>query len=902
MSFDIKSSVHILIKPGEAAQILVQLDDNLRRSLISNPFTFESTLGRLKSINVPLVLDVKAGSVLITNLSIRDINLKPGSKLGRVFLASKETDVLLASTMTAWPTIQDAASQTRRNNRVSKAIRIVAPTSKAVPIVATPSTGIPTVAPPPQAPPLTTEQQQAADFVSNKPQSMVNSGHTAQESTQHPSLSSSSTPIPTPPFENDSSDFDVYARPYIPEALRNINTLPAHQIVAKTLQRIGYARYSSSFAGSSFISEPLTAKVWPMSVHTEIDRMFPDQLTVKNYATYWSSALGAEIAARKEANDNLALFNVPIEYDLQRNVLSLPVPGLSEGNLHVEVGDQVILRQLRVLQQSHTLHRGKVLQTEPIMAFTGFEHVVNVVGIFRRQELLELRPEGRLVPESMRFNVRFSGQERRGEALRWTLSHAVQYLETEESWLSKMAFPISDQCVLQTQLNKASFSITPFDVNLNMEQLRAVKSITQHNSGELPFLIDGPPGTGKTKTLVEAILQLVHQSYQNNILVCAPSDPAADTLATRLSKYLAPGQLLRLNDAYRTFQEVPEKLLMFCCINDERFSLPSFKDLMKCQVVVTTCRDAHMLVQARVTNADLAELEHGLLSSLHPKDVQQAVRLHWTALVIDEAAQATELEALIPLSVLNPPSAIPFAASPTIVMAGDPKQLNPRTASKSLAIETSLFARLLDRDVYRLHPLARSNIRGYASSLTQNMLPMPRPPFATLIRNYRSHPAILAVPSALFYNDTLIPEATDTKLLMSVPDLWRGRGWPVLFCQNDGSDEISREGGGWYNVTEAHRALQYARKLLQSGKVAEKDIAIISPFEANVKLLRKLARSPQYKLWSVNVSQYHLSLCSPLLAFHYPAPSYLSITQPSPTNLPPRSAHWKPSKVSNPPS
>jgi len=275
-----------------------------------------------------------------------------------------------------------------------------------------------------------------------------------------------------------------------------------------------------------------------------------------------------------------------------------------------------------------------------------------------------------------------------------------------------------------------------------------------------------------------------------------------------------------------------------------------------------------MLVQARVTNADLAVLEHGLLSSLHPKDPQNAVRLHWTNLIIDEAAQATELEALIPLSVVNPPSTIPYEESPTVVMAGDPKQLNPRTASQNLAIETSLLARLLDREVYRSHPLARSNIRGHQSSLTQNMLPMLRPPFATLIRNYRSHPAILAVPSALFYNDTLIPEAADTKTLMSIPNFWPGRGWPMLFCQNDGLDEISREGGGWFNLSEAHKALKHAQRLLQSGKVTAKDIAIISPFQANVTLLRSLARSPQYNLWSVNVRIYTPSLPIPNTYIH----------------------------------
>jgi len=495
MSVDIKSSFLTQIEPGAKAMLPIDLDADIQRLLNGKHITFEPTLGRLKSEGEPLVLDVSAGCVLITNRNTREIIIKAGQRLGTIALENQKDDVHESSS-TAWPTIQDAAAQTSRKNRASRAVPIVAP--------------------PPQVSPLTTPQQkQGVKIVKDPCDSTGNSGHTA------PSSLSSSPLLRTPSSRTELSNLDVYARAYIPDALRAINALPAQQIVTEALQRIDYTRYSSSFAGNLFLPTTVTNLELPLDNHSKIDTMFPDQLNAEKYATYWSSALVVEIAARKEANTSLALFDVPIQYDLQRNVLSLTVPGLAEGNLHVEVGDQVMLRQLRVLQQWHPLHSGKVLQPGPSMGFTGVEHVVNVVGIFRRQELLELRPEGRLVPESMRFNVQFSGQERREEALTSALSHASQSMNMDGSWLSRMLFPTREQCILQTQLNSAYFSFTPFDPNLNMEQLRAVESITKHKYGQLPFLIDGPPGTGKTKTLVEAILQLVQADNNNNTFLSA---------------------------------------------------------------------------------------------------------------------------------------------------------------------------------------------------------------------------------------------------------------------------------------------------------------------------------------------------------------------------------------------
>ncbi|KAK3055742.1 hypothetical protein LTS18_011781, partial [Coniosporium uncinatum] len=348
-------------------------------------------------------------------------------------------------------------------------------------------------------------------------------------------------------------------------------------------------------------------------------------------------------------------------------------------------------------------------------------------------------------------------------------------------WSEKMLFPSESDGVLQHTLNSAMSHRACHDQKLNFEQCKAIESICKHNYGDIPYLISGPPGTGKTKTLVEIALQLIrHTSGVSHILVCAPSDPAADTLAQRLRHWLGPAKMLRLNAFQRTFAEVSGELLPYCYVQNDRFGIPPFRELMGFSIVVTTCRDAAMLVHAHVTNQDLHHLEESMLSALHPDRQQEKLKLHWDALLIDEAAQAIEPEALIPLTVICPPTTEDSVTRyPAFIMAGDQRQLGPRTSSRLPALERSLFERLFDRPLYAGHLLARHSLgrKRPHQTLTKAMLPIIRPPFANLIRNYRSHPAILAVPSALFYSDTLIPEAAHRDDLLSWPG-WKGRGWP----------------------------------------------------------------------------------------------------------------------------
>jgi helicase MOV-10 len=355
-------------------------------------------------------------------------------------------------------------------------------------------------------------------------------------------------------------------------------------------------------------------------------------------------------------------------------------------------------------------------------------------------------------------------------------------------------------------------------------------------------------------------MNVLHTTDVAHVLICAPSEAAADTLALRLKNYLNDKQLLRLNRPQRADNEVPSDLLPYCYMENDKFHLPPFEKIMAYNVVVTSCRDAAILGNARLTNNDLWEVERNMISAFRPEEQKPTPNLHWGALIIDEAAQATEIDVLPAISVVCPPSAYPAnRALPRFIMAGDENQLGPRTSSRDPQFSISLFARLFNRPPYRDHPLSRTKIKPSTGPpvLKKSMLPMIYPPFANLIRNYRSHPAILSLPSSLFYNDTLIPQIPTLSGPLQHSELWCGRKWPVLFVPNTANDEIERDGGEWYNMAEARLACRTAETLVYGSSVNQADICIMSPFAAQVKILRSLIRSGAYGggsgMWDVNI-------------------------------------------------
>lgn len=701
----------------------------------------------------------------------------------------------------------------------------------------------------------------------------------------------------------------LFAQPYTPAYLLAINRSPAVSKYTVPLKTIDFNAYRQQFAGSLFL-EPAPShamppiKSVPVSVSLHVTNLVPS-----SYLYYFDECLLLEAYQQTLDLAQLCLYNVPVALvDLQRHIFELRVPGLKDDAPAVELGDTILVRQ--ILHSPNQMTRGVewLASNQPTLTgsiapgFNGQQLHAVVVGVSRTKEVVRLRIDHfdmtiNSAYSSWLANILFTVQPNRyvplWEALTsiengWNWPQSSDYIpggcsgnvQDESNWFRHMLFPEPHYGFMQHTLPKGVFDLEWVDPDLNYEQMKAVDSIVSRNYGNVPFLISGVPGSGKTKTVVECTLQLLNCSsdIEPHILLCAPSNPAADTLATRLAPHLKPGEMFRLNGWARTFAEVPSALLPYTYIDNDMFSLPGFKAMMGYKVVVTTCRDADMLVKARLTNRDLMKLACETVAAVSSKvSVRAEDMLHWTALLIDEAAHDTEPAICIPLTVVASPLPIPEPTNnesslPLFVMAGDHHQLGPRIHNYDTSLSISLFERLFSCPFYADHPLSRRNAGPY-KKLVQEMLPIQRPAFTNLTRNYRSHPAILPVPSVLFYSDTLIPCATPADPNGPVPTWseWKDpHRWPVLFSCNSSLDKVEEllhrsAGNGVFNPGEAYLALYYVKSLLHhsdqlsndaskplpSLAIHPKEIAIITPFRSQVAHLRHVFRS--HSLHSVNI-------------------------------------------------
>ena len=119
-------------------------------------------------------------------------------------------------------------------------------------------------------------------------------------------------------------------------------------------------------------------------------------------------------------------------------------------------------------------------------------------------------------------------------------------LELAKSIGSNVLFPIN--LVYQKPILKVNMeSIVWLNKNLNKYQKQAVFQILKSEARPTPYVIFGPPGTGKTVTIIESILQIYTLDTKSRIIVCSVSNNSADLIAHKL---FASGQILK-NDLVR---------------------------------------------------------------------------------------------------------------------------------------------------------------------------------------------------------------------------------------------------------------------------------------------------------------------------------------------------------------
>ncbi|KAJ1549596.1 Helicase MOV-10 [Cladochytrium tenue] len=358
---------------------------------------------------------------------------------------------------------------------------------------------------------------------------------------------------------------------------------------------------------------------------------------------------------------------------------------------------------------------------------------------------------------------------------------------------------------------------------LNFEQRMAVRNVVERRHGNVPYIIFGPPGTGKTMTIVECIKQSYlcskndPQYGRNHYLVFAPSNLAADQLVERLSDVFPANQMIRVNSYRRPGASVSDKVKQYCPRDSlhgpEMFRLPSAAEVQRYRVVVTTTVSAGLLYAMGIP------------------------RGWFTSLFMDEAGQATEPEFWIAVAGLLD------ASKGQLVLAGYPH-------AKRFGLNKSYLERLLELPMYtRQQPSGLldddDDDGGGADDVgTSRLLPSQRyvhPHAVTrLVRNYRSHPKIMAISSSLFYDRELIAQA-DLQMRESLADIdmLPTKGFPVVLHAVAGKDEQEGDSPSWFNADEVAVVRKWVMALmaLKSKGVTGPQIGVITPYRRQVQKL-----------------------------------------------------------------
>ncbi|GAA5910926.1 hypothetical protein JCM8208_006689 [Rhodotorula glutinis] len=581
-------------------------------------------------------------------------------------------------------------------------------------------------------------------------------------------------------------------------------------------------------------------------------RPAPLPLAPATYAHHWLPLQQAEYTARALQLQQAALYAVPLR-PVPPHPSDPPGPPLymlearsiREGWPPVDLGDILNLRQLRPSFQS----------------WQGLEFEASVAGINRAAGEVLLRCDGLMgYQEAMVFNVVWRVQDRIFNEWRRSTELADLYLNSSsilqdgpptkrrrtaiDSWLFPQSEDVSVHAPAPT---KDDLDPEWVDESLNEEQRNAIRSIIWGKQ-RCPLLLHGPPGTGKTKTLVESVFQILKRHPTTHVLVCGASNPSTDTLAMRL-RSLMPKDLFRLNAPSRPFTEVKGELLPFCHVENDRFALPSMSTLLSKRVICCTVLDASILLNARVTNHDLSTLEIYVAGSVHPNNPPPLAKPHFGFLLVDEAAQATESDIVPALNAVATDDTRCHRAHVTV--CGDARQLGPHIISEEARtndFDVSLLERLMNLPVYADHPFARRN----RSRNPDVRFDLRTTPFVDLVRNYRSAPEILWLPSTLFYHETLLPFAaksvqhTPLRSWSQLPN----PGFPILFNHVGGLDLEIDEGASFFNDAEVAQVRAHILALVrpptdqaQHGTVAPKEISVISPFREQVWRIRLALRA-----------------------------------------------------------
>lgn len=399
------------------------------------------------------------------------------------------------------------------------------------------------------------------------------------------------------------------------------------------------------------------------------------------------------------------------------------------------------------------------------------------------------------------------------------------YLEMEKA-LKKVMKASKDRLaelrgILINKFEARFLKITPINLPiLNDSQNRAVNQIL---SAQDIAVIHGPPGTGKTTTIVQAIKQLVKK--ENTVLVCASSNAAVDLLTEKIAEQNL--SIVRIGNISRVDENIIQHTL-----EAQIAAHPDSKNIKKVKLQAADARKKagrfkrkfggkermernDLYKESRELTAWANQLEDRLIDQL--LDGAQVItctlvgatqrvlaKRTFKTVFIDEAAQA-----------LEPACWIPISKASKVVLAGDPFQLPP-TVKAEKSKKEGLNVTLLEKNLNFLPQISFLNVQ------------------------YRMNEAIMEFSNQQFYNGELIADESVQSHRLAIDE-----GKAALFIDTAGcgfEEKVNPEFKSRYNPDEFQILCEHLYLLSTAYQEQETElpsIGIISPYREQVIYMRK---------------------------------------------------------------
>ncbi|MGZ5282080.1 MAG: AAA domain-containing protein [Bacteroidia bacterium] len=356
--------------------------------------------------------------------------------------------------------------------------------------------------------------------------------------------------------------------------------------------------------------------------------------------------------------------------------------------------------------------------------------------------------------------------------------------------------------------------------DLNPAQNKAVNLVL---AAKDVAVIHGPPGTGKTTTLVQAIKEIV--KTEKRILVCAPSNAAADLLTEKIGdegvKVVRVGNLSRIDEGILHYtlegmltEHADAPLIKKIKKQADEYRRMALKYKRHFGRAEREQRNL-LLKEAKNLGNDAVNIENYIIEDVLNKAqvvtctlvgaMNRYIENHtFSTVIIDEAAQA-----------LEPAAWVPITKAQKVVLAGDPFQLPP-TVKSEMAQKEGLYTTLIEKCIQRL------------------------PDVSLLDTQYRMNEVIMGFSNEQFYKGALQADVTVRNHTLGIEN-----NVPLEFIDTAGcsyDEKHNPESQSLYNPGEAEILFKHLQQLADGFPPGfeSPDIGIISPYREQVVHLNEV--------------------------------------------------------------